>query len=107
MAFFEVRVYAEDPVIIFCLILGHFNTYKRPTRLGCSSRDGFERGEEDSLFYSEIPLKFSKLINFWKKNRERKLDLRMLRAIEDYEDLSGVETTLAFCKFAMSHEAFL
>jgi acetyl-CoA carboxylase biotin carboxylase subunit len=30
----------------------------------------------------------------------------MLRAIADYK-ISGVETTLPFCKFALEHEAFV
>ena len=32
--------------------------------------------------------------------------MRMIRAIEDYK-ISGVETTLSFCKFALEHEAFV
>jgi len=31
---------------------------------------------------------------------------RMIRAIDDYI-ISGVETTLPFCKFAMQHQAFI
>ena len=30
----------------------------------------------------------------------------MIRAIDEYK-ISGVETTLAFCKFVMQHEAFV
>ncbi len=31
---------------------------------------------------------------------------RMIRAIDEYH-ISGVETTLGFCKFVMQHEAFV
>ncbi|RLD46630.1 MAG: biotin carboxylase, partial [Bacteroidetes bacterium] len=30
---------------------------------------------------------------------------RMIRAIDDYK-ITGIETTLGFCKFVMKHEAF-
>jgi propionyl-CoA carboxylase alpha chain len=98
---FEVRVYAEDPMNNFLPDIGTLHTYKRPQGLGVRVDDGFEEGMEIPIYYDPM---ISKLITFGKDREEARL--RMLRAIEDYE-ISGVETTLAFCKFAMSHEAFI
>jgi propionyl-CoA carboxylase alpha chain len=39
------------------------------------------------------------------KDREEALQ-RMIRAIDEYR-ITGIETTLSFCKFVMSHEAFV
>jgi acetyl/propionyl-CoA carboxylase alpha subunit len=38
------------------------------------------------------------------KDRTEAMD-RMIRAIDDYK-ITGVQTTLPFCKFAIQHEAF-
>jgi acetyl/propionyl-CoA carboxylase alpha subunit len=46
----------------------------------------------------------SKLITHGKDREEARE--RMIRAIDDYH-ISGVETTLPFCKFALKHEAFI
>ena len=45
----------------------------------------------------------SKLITFG-KDREEAIN-RMIRAIDDYQ-ITGVTTTLAFCKFVLKHKAF-
>jgi len=98
---FEVRVYAEDPMNNFLPDIGTLSTYRRPQGLGVRVDDGFEEGMEIPIYYDPM---ISKLITFGKDREEARL--RMLRAIEDYE-ISGVETTLAFCKFALKHEAFI
>jgi acetyl/propionyl-CoA carboxylase alpha subunit len=98
---FEVRVYAEDPMNNFLPDIGTLHTYKRPQGLGVRVDDGFEEGMEIPIYYDPM---ISKLITFGKDREEARL--RMLRAIDDYE-ISGVETTLGFCKFAMSHDAFI
>ena len=38
-------------------------------------------------------------------NRQEAIE-RMVRAIDDYK-ISGIATTLGFCKFAIQHEAFV
>src|SRR5205823_8221973 len=38
------------------------------------------------------------------ENRKEAI-VRMIRAIDDYE-ITGVQTTLPFCKFALQHQAF-
>ncbi len=98
---FEVRVYAEDPLNNFLPDIGKLVTYNRPQGLGVRVDDGFEEGMEIPIYYDPM---ISKLITFGKDREEARL--RMLRAIDDYE-ISGVQTTLSFCKFALQHEAFV
>ena len=45
----------------------------------------------------------AKLVTFG-KDREEAIN-RMIRAIDDYQ-ITGVETTLSFCKFVLKHKAF-
>ncbi len=98
---FEVRVYAEDPLNNFLPDIGTLHTYKRPQGLGIRVDDGFEEGMEIPIYYDPM---ISKLITFGKDREEARL--RMIRAIDDYE-ISGVQTTLSFCKFALQHDAFV
>lgn len=97
----EVRVYAEDPCNNFLPDIGKLNTYRRPQGLGVRVDDGFEEGMQIPIYYDPM---IAKLITFGKDREEARL--RMIRAIDDYQ-ISGLETTLNFCKFAMEHEAFI
>ena len=96
----EVRVYAEDPMNNFLPDIGRLNTYQRPEGMGIRVDDGFEEGMQIPIYYDPM---ISKLITHG-KDREEAIN-RMVRAIDDYI-ISGVETTLPFCKFALQHEAF-
>jgi len=96
----EVRVYAEDPVNNFLPDIGKLVTYQRPQGLGVRVDDGFEEGMDIPIYYDPM---ISKLISFG-KDREEAIN-RMIRAIDDYK-ITGVETTLPFCKFVLKHEAF-
>ncbi len=98
---FEVRVYAEDPTNNFLPDIGRLNTYQRPQGMGIRVDDGFEEGMDIPIYYDPM---ISKLITHGKDREEARN--RMLRAIADYK-ISGVETTLPFCKFALEHEAFV
>jgi propionyl-CoA carboxylase alpha chain len=98
---FEVRVYAEDPMNNFLPDIGRLNTYVRPEGLGIRVDDGFEEGMEIPIYYDPM---ISKLITHGKDREEARK--RMIRAIDDYI-ISGVETTLPFCKFTLQHEAFI
>lgn len=98
---FEVRVYAEDPTNNFLPDIGTLNTYERPEGLGIRVDDGFEEGMQIPIYYDPM---ISKLITHGKDREEART--RMIRAIEDYK-ISGVETTLSFCKYALEHEAFV
>jgi acetyl-CoA carboxylase biotin carboxylase subunit len=97
----EVRVYAEDPSNNFLPDIGRLNTYRRPQGLGIRVDDGFEEGMDIPIYYDPM---ISKLITHGKDRAEA--TERMVRAIDDYI-ISGVTTTLSFCKFAIQHEAFV
>jgi acetyl-CoA carboxylase biotin carboxylase subunit len=96
----EVRVYAEDPTNNFLPDIGKLVTYKRPQGLGVRVDDGFEEGMDIPIYYDPM---IAKLITFGKDRKEA--ISRMLRAIDDYQ-ITGVETTLSFCRFVLKHEAF-
>ncbi|WP_231582625.1 acetyl-CoA carboxylase biotin carboxylase subunit [Pedobacter sp. BMA] len=96
----ELRVYAEDPANNFLPDIGTLLTYKTPKGNGVRVDDGFEQGMEIPIYYDPM---IAKLITFG-KDRAEAIE-RMIRAIAEYE-ITGIETTLAFGKFVMQHEAF-
>jgi len=97
----EVRVYAEDPSNNFLPVVGKLKRYRPPQGPGVRVDDGFEEGMEIPIYYDPM---ISKLIVSG-KNREEAIN-RMSKAIDDYE-ISGIETTLDFCKFVINHKAFI
>lgn len=97
----EVRVYAEDPKNNFLPDIGKLVTYKRPQGPGVRVDDGFEQGMDIPIYYDPM---IAKLIVHGADRQEA--IQRMKRAIKEY-NISGVETTLAFCGFVMRHEAFV
>ncbi|MBI3502860.1 MAG: acetyl-CoA carboxylase biotin carboxylase subunit [Bacteroidetes bacterium] len=96
----EVRVYAEDPSNNFLPDIGKLISYKVPQGAGIRVDDGFEEGMDIPIYYDPM---ISKLISHG-KNREEAIS-KMLRAIGEYK-ITGVETTLPFCKFVLNHKAF-
>ena len=96
----EVRVYAEDPNNNFLPDIGTLRVYKRPQGPGIRVDDGFEEG-------MEIPIHYDPLIGKLIAYHETRLEAirRMIRAIDEFQ-ITGVETTLGFCKFVMQHRAF-
>ncbi len=96
----EVRVYAEDPANGFLPDIGNLSTYRRPEGPGIRVDDGFEEGMDIPIYYDPM---ISKLI-VHAGNRHDAIE-KMVRAIDDYK-ISGVATTLPFCKFAIQSEAF-
>ncbi len=97
----EIRVYAEDPLNNFLPDIGKLTTYRRPSGPGVRVDDGFEEGMDIPIFYDPM---ISKLITH-AKTREEAI-ARMVRAIDDYK-ITGVKTTLDFCKWAIQHPAFV
>lgn len=98
---FEVRVYAENPRENFLPDTGRLNAYKIPTGEGVRVDDGFEEGMEIPIYYDPM---IAKLVTHGKDREEARQ--RMLKAIDDYK-ITGLNTTLDFCKFALEHEAFI
>lgn len=96
----EIRVYAEDPTNNFLPDIGKLQTYIPPQGPGVRVDDGFEQGMDIPIYYDPM---IAKLIAYG-QDREEAIE-RMVRAIDDYK-ITGVSTTLPFCKFAIQHEAF-
>lgn len=96
----EVRVYAEDPANNFLPDIGKLESYKIPQGVGVRVDSGFEEGMEIPIYYDPM---IAKLISHGKDRGEA--IARMIRAIDEYK-ITGVETTLPFCKFVLQHEAF-
>lgn len=96
----EVRVYAEDPANNFLPDIGNLKTYKRPQGHGIRVDDGFEQGMDIPFYYDPM---IAKLITH-AATREAAIE-KMIRAIDEYE-ITGLETTLGFCRFVMKHDAF-
>lgn len=96
----EVRVYAEDPKNNFLPDIGTLETYRRPQGPGIRVDDGFEEGMKIPIYYDPM---IAKLITH-AESRKGAID-RMIRAIDEYQ-ITGIQTTLSFCKFALEHEAF-
>lgn len=96
----EVRVYAEDPANNFLPDIGTLQTYRRPQGHGVRVDDGFEQGMSIPFYYDPM---IAKMIC----HGETRADAieKMIRAIDEYE-ITGLETTLGFCRFVMNHEAF-
>lgn len=96
----EVRVYAEDPANNFLPDIGTLTTYKRPQGNGIRVDDGFEEGMGIPFYYDPM---IAKLVCH-AENRSSAIE-KTIRAIDEYE-ITGLETTLGFCKFVLQHPAF-
>jgi acetyl-CoA carboxylase, biotin carboxylase subunit len=96
----EARVYAEDPTNDFLPDTGNLITYRIPQGPGVRVDDAFEEGMDIPIYYDPM---IAKLIVYG-SDRDEAI-ARMTRAIDEYE-ISGVATTLPFCKFVMQHESF-
>ncbi len=96
----EVRVYAEDPANNFLPDVGTLDTYVRPQGAGVRVDDGFEQGMTIPIYYDPM---IAKLIVTADTRAEA--IARMIRAIDEYR-ITGVQTTLGFCRFVMGHDAF-
>ena len=96
----EIRVYAEDPANNFLPDIGTLQIYQRPQGHGIRVDDGFEQGMEIPFYYDPM---IAKLICY-AEDREAAIS-KMIRAIDEYK-ITGLETTLGFCRFVMNHEAF-
>jgi len=97
----EVRVYAEDPANNFLPDIGNLETYITPKGPGIRVDDGFEQGMDIPIYYDPM---IAKLVSYG-KDRTEAIE-RMIRAIDEYQ-ITGIQTTLAFGKFVMQHEAFV
>ena len=98
---FEVRIYAEDPQNNFLPDIGNLTTYVRPQGNGVRVDDGFDQGMDIPIYYDPM---IAKLVTYGSNREEARL--RMIRAIDEYI-ITGIKTTLPFCKFVFKHNAFI
>ena len=97
----EIRVYAEDPANNFLPDIGKLVTYRRPMGPGVRVDDGFEEGMDIPIYYDPM---IAKLITHG-RDRDEAI-ARMVRAIDEYI-ITGCQTTLGFCRWAIQHPAFV
>ncbi|MSP57637.1 MAG: acetyl-CoA carboxylase biotin carboxylase subunit [Flavobacteriaceae bacterium] len=97
----ELRICAEDPANQFLPNVGRVETYKLPQGIGIRIDDCIESGTDIPIYYDNL---LAKLI-VWAPTRLQAID-RMRRAISEYV-IVGVETTLMFGEFVMTHPAFI
>jgi propionyl-CoA carboxylase alpha chain len=93
-------VYAEDPANNFLPDIGTLKTYIRPQGHGIRVDDGFEQDMKIPFYYDPMIAKMT----CHDETRARAIE-KTIRAIDEYE-ITGIETTLGFCRFVMTHEAF-
>jgi acetyl-CoA carboxylase, biotin carboxylase subunit len=97
----ELRVCAEDPMDNFMPDTGRLNIYVRPQGPGIRVDDGYEQGMDIPIFYDPM---IAKLV-VWGKDRNEAID-RLCRAVDEYK-IQGIQTTLAFGKWAVRQPAFV
>jgi len=96
----ELRVCAEDPMNNFLPDTGTLLMYQPPKGPGVRVDDGFEQGMDIPVFYDSM---IAKLVTH-APTRDEAID-RLCRAIDEYY-IQGIETTLAFGKWAVQTEPF-
>ncbi len=96
----ECRVYAEDVFGGFLPDTGKLETVRDPVGNGVRVDSGVESGSEISVFYDPMIAKLS----VWDESRESAVS-KMLRALDDYV-ITGVRTTIPFCRFVLTSEPF-
>ncbi len=97
----ELRVYAEDPLNKFLPSIGTLTRYSKPVGEGIRVDDGFREGMDIPIHYDPM---IAKLV-VYAPNRAAAIS-KMKLAINNYK-IEGIETTLGFGQFVMTHEAFI
>ncbi len=96
----EIRVYAEDATSGFLPDTGMLRRYEVPKGPGIRVDDGLKEGLEVSVHYDPMIAKLVATAS----DRDAAIE-RMIRAIDEYR-ISGIQTTLEFCRFALNHPEF-
>lgn len=97
----ECRIYAEDPENNFLPSTGLLHKHRIPSGTGIRVDAGVEEGQAVTINYDPM---ISKLTVFGKDREDARK--KMLRALNEYE-ISGCKTTIPFCEYTLSHEAFI
>jgi len=96
----ECRIYAEDPDNNFLPDTGLLNRHRVPGGPGVRMDAGIEEGQSVTIHYDPMISKLS----VHAATRELAI-AKMSRALDEYE-ISGVRTTIPFCKFTMQERSF-
>lgn len=96
----ECRIYAEDPANQFLPGTGLLKRHRIPSGPGVRVDAGIEEGQEVPIYYDPM---ISKLC-VHAADRAGAIE-KMNRALGEYE-ISGVRTTIPFCRFVMENEHF-
>ena len=96
----ELRVCAEDPMNNFLPDTGTLELYQPPKGPGVRVDDGYEQGQDISIFYDPM---IAKLV-VHAATRDEAIE-RLCRAIDEYY-VQGFQNTLAFGKWAVRTEPF-
>ena len=97
----ELRVYAEDVPAGFLPSTGTLGIHVAPEGPGIRVDAGVEQGDEISIHYDPM---IAKLCAHG-MDRTQAIE-RLRRAIDEYH-IHGLETTLAFGRYVLDHEAFI
>lgn len=97
----ELRIYAENPFENFLPVTGKLETYKIPSGPGVRVDDGYYEGMDIPVYYDPM---ISKLI-VHASDRGEAIN-RLLRVMKEYK-ITGVPTSLPFCRFVLQHEEFI
>jgi len=96
----ECRICAEDPAEQFLPSTGILTEHKIPAGPGVRVDSGVVEGQEVTINYDPL---LSKLIVY---AASRELAIRKMDdALSEYK-ISGLQTTIPFCRFVMQHENF-
>ena len=97
----ECRICAEDPEQNFMPSTGRLKNYRIPAGPGV-------RVDSGVVIFSDVPIYYDPLIAkliVWGKDRPEAIS-RTRRALEEYR-VSGLKTTIGFCRVVMDNESFI
>jgi acetyl-CoA carboxylase, biotin carboxylase subunit len=97
----ESRLCAEDVRNNFLPSTGRIMYYRPSQGYAVREDSGISAGDEISIYYDPM---FAKLI-VWGVDRNDAIR-KMIRALDEHR-ISGVETTVPFCRFVMQHPKFI
>ena len=96
----ECRICAEDPAEQFLPSTGFLKEHRIPAGPGVRVDSGVTEGQEVTINYDPL---LSKLV-VYAHTRDQAIK-KMDRALSDYK-ISGLRTTISFCRFVMHHDNF-
>ena len=96
----ECRIYAEDGFNNFSPSTGTIKEISIPNGIGVRFDEGIRSGQQITPYYDPL---LGKLIT-WGDDRKTAIN-RMSRALHEFH-VTGIDTTIPFCKTLLSHRSF-